>query len=177
MSAFPNEYTARRVADASLRACKVCFKPTTTVLVSLNQADFFYTCAAHLKDASFSEPVKPQAYADLLQKRAELETRITLLTKQCAAAKPYLWSSVMTKVGLGEAEKPAELYESLVGLLAAAKAELGGVNDEINSYTFKTHTLDKHMYQMRLNAHAQGKPRAPRPRAQPAFPSVPLNPL
>ncbi|KAJ7283498.1 VPS4-associated protein 1 [Mycena rebaudengoi] len=35
----------------------VCYKPTTTVLATINTVDFFYTCATHLTDPGFGSPV------------------------------------------------------------------------------------------------------------------------
>jgi len=34
MASFPNVYTHRKVADTASKACEICYKPTTSVLVT-----------------------------------------------------------------------------------------------------------------------------------------------
>ncbi|KAJ5569915.1 uncharacterized protein N7459_009345 [Penicillium hispanicum] len=70
-----NVYHLRRVADTSAKACLVCYKPSTSVLItpdnkfyaanllvytyghSLSSQDFFYVCPAHLQDRHFCSPI------------------------------------------------------------------------------------------------------------------------
>ncbi|KAI9574503.1 DUF1742-domain-containing protein [Boletus coccyginus] len=49
---FPNLYYKRTAAAA--KACFVCYKPTATVLATIDTADFFYTCPIHLTDRGFA---------------------------------------------------------------------------------------------------------------------------
>ncbi|KZZ99215.1 hypothetical protein AAL_02766 [Moelleriella libera RCEF 2490] len=53
---FPNLYTHRKVADAAAKACDVCYKPSSSVLITADKLDFFYVCPAHLKDPYFCSP-------------------------------------------------------------------------------------------------------------------------
>jgi len=53
---FPNIYTHRKVAEASAKACDICYKPSTSVLITPDKKDFFYVCPAHLKDRYFCSP-------------------------------------------------------------------------------------------------------------------------
>ena len=39
------------------RACYVCYKPTTTVLATVNTVDFVYCCDGHLTDPGFATKV------------------------------------------------------------------------------------------------------------------------
>lgn len=39
------------------KACFVCYKPTTTVLATINTVDFIYTCDNHLTDPGFASQV------------------------------------------------------------------------------------------------------------------------
>ncbi|GJN76428.1 AAA-ATPase vps4-associated protein 1 domain-containing protein [Purpureocillium lilacinum] len=55
-AAFPNVYTHRKVAEASARACDICYKPSTSVLITPDKKDFFYVCPVHLKDRNFATP-------------------------------------------------------------------------------------------------------------------------
>ncbi|KIJ70471.1 hypothetical protein HYDPIDRAFT_79097 [Hydnomerulius pinastri MD-312] len=49
---FPNLYY-KRTAAAS-KACYICYKPTTTVLATVDTIDFLYTCPVHLTDRGFA---------------------------------------------------------------------------------------------------------------------------
>ncbi|TRM68410.1 VPS4-associated protein 1 [Schizophyllum amplum] len=53
---FDNVYYKRTTATA--KACFVCYKPTTTVLATINTTDFLYTCPGHLTDPSFATQVQ-----------------------------------------------------------------------------------------------------------------------
>ncbi|KAG6038822.1 hypothetical protein E4U41_003608, partial [Claviceps citrina] len=57
---FPNLYTHRKVADTAAKACDVCYKPSSSVLITADKkvmgADFFYVCPAHLQDTYFCTP-------------------------------------------------------------------------------------------------------------------------
>ncbi|OAQ70864.1 AAA-ATPase vps4-associated protein 1 domain-containing protein [Pochonia chlamydosporia 170] len=53
---FPNLYTHRKVAESASKACDICYKPSTSVLITPDKKDFFYVCPAHLKDTYFCTP-------------------------------------------------------------------------------------------------------------------------
>ncbi|KAK7426264.1 hypothetical protein QQZ08_007294 [Neonectria magnoliae] len=53
---FPNVYHHRRVAEAASKACDVCYKPSSSVLITPDKKDFFFVCPAHLKDQYFCTP-------------------------------------------------------------------------------------------------------------------------
>ncbi|KAK7470971.1 hypothetical protein VKT23_002385 [Stygiomarasmius scandens] len=52
---FTNLYYKRTTGTA--KPCYICFKPTTTVLATINTVDFLYTCDNHLTDRGFASPV------------------------------------------------------------------------------------------------------------------------
>ncbi|KIY45863.1 DUF1742-domain-containing protein [Fistulina hepatica ATCC 64428] len=52
---FANLYYKRTAATP--KACYVCYKPTQTVLATINTTDFLYTCTVHLTDPGFASPV------------------------------------------------------------------------------------------------------------------------
>jgi len=52
---FPNLYYKRTTAIA--KACYICYKPTVTVLATIDTTDFLYTCAIHLSDHGFATRV------------------------------------------------------------------------------------------------------------------------
>ncbi|GAB0133346.1 hypothetical protein EsDP_00001758 [Epichloe bromicola] len=53
---FPNLYIHRKVAETAAKACDVCYKPSSSVLITADKKDFFYVCPAHLKDTYFCTP-------------------------------------------------------------------------------------------------------------------------
>ncbi|KAI0181562.1 DUF1742-domain-containing protein [Hypoxylon sp. FL1284] len=54
---IPNIWNHRKVADTSAKACEVCYKPSTSVLITPENKDFFYVCPSHLKDRGFCSPI------------------------------------------------------------------------------------------------------------------------
>lgn len=51
-----NVYYKRTAATA--KACYICYKPSTTVLATVDTTDFLYTCPVHLTDPGFATRVK-----------------------------------------------------------------------------------------------------------------------
>ncbi|CAK7214741.1 hypothetical protein SCUCBS95973_002237 [Sporothrix curviconia] len=70
---FPNVYTHRKVAEGSAKGCDVCYKPTTSVLITPENKDFFYVCASHLKERTFCTPIVDKAAEEAKKKKAEDE--------------------------------------------------------------------------------------------------------
>ncbi|PIG88342.1 hypothetical protein AARAC_001377 [Aspergillus arachidicola] len=54
---FQNIYHLRRVADTAAKACYVCHKPSSSVMITPDNKDFFYVCPVHLKDRHFCSPI------------------------------------------------------------------------------------------------------------------------
>lgn len=80
---FPNIFHLRRVADTSSRACTVCFKPTSAVLVSEDgKADFFYICDAHLTDPSFATPQLDPKVEEAKRRQEAMDVEIADLKKK-----------------------------------------------------------------------------------------------
>ncbi|CAG8176726.1 unnamed protein product [Penicillium nalgiovense] len=52
-----NVYHVRRVADTSAKACLICYKPSTSVMITPDNKDYFYVCPAHLQDKHFCSPI------------------------------------------------------------------------------------------------------------------------
>ena len=104
MSAFPNHYHARLVAEKDFKACTLCFKPTTTVLISQNKVDFFYVCPLHLKDEHFSTAIRPDEYKGLETKREELDKKIEDSRKRVERLRPYAWNFLSSMLGSKKGE-------------------------------------------------------------------------
>ncbi|KAJ9134532.1 hypothetical protein NKR19_g8631 [Coniochaeta hoffmannii] len=79
--AFPNKYTHRRVAETNQKSCEVCYKLSTSVLITPDNKDFFYVCPSHLKDTGFCTPVIDQAALEAKRKR-ELEEEVARVKQE-----------------------------------------------------------------------------------------------
>ncbi|EEB05751.1 fungal protein [Schizosaccharomyces japonicus yFS275] len=58
MALIKNSYTVRQVAVSNQKACFICYRPSSTVLVEEAKRDFFYVCRSHLRDPGFATPNK-----------------------------------------------------------------------------------------------------------------------
>ncbi|KAL2110785.1 hypothetical protein VUR80DRAFT_714 [Thermomyces stellatus] len=69
---FPNVYAHRKVAETAKRGCDVCFRPTSSVLLSegTDTKDFFFVCPAHLTDRKFCTPIVDENAAEARKKKA-----------------------------------------------------------------------------------------------------------
>ncbi|KAL7954132.1 DUF1742 domain-containing protein [Trichoderma compactum] len=75
---FPNLYTHRKVAESAAKACDVCYKPSSSVLITPDKKDFFYICPVHLQDRYFCAPkidgdaIKAKREKDLAEEKDKL---------------------------------------------------------------------------------------------------------
>lgn len=178
---FPNTYISRLVAAMASKSCSVCYKPTTTVLVASNNADFFYICENHLKDKSFAEPIQPKEYQLLIKEKLELETDLRGVNKKASSVKPYSWNKVISNFSWESAQleqqkdnndkntkdteqkdssqKENGSYEELVKESNDLDKKLAKLNESIASFKFKNYKLNPSVYKMRLNSHLQAQVR------------------
>ncbi|PLN78879.1 VPS4-associated protein 1 [Aspergillus taichungensis] len=70
---LPNIYHLRRVADTAAKACSICYKPSSCVLITPDNKDYFYVCATHLKDRHFCTPIVDTEGAAAKKKKEEEE--------------------------------------------------------------------------------------------------------
>ena len=76
-----NLYHRRLVAESGAKACWICYRPSSTVLITPDQDDWFHVCPGHLKDPKFAIP---QDEEDLAEKKRqeELEKEIEAVKKE-----------------------------------------------------------------------------------------------
>ncbi|KAG6000062.1 hypothetical protein E4U21_005986 [Claviceps maximensis] len=70
---FPNLYTHRKVAETAAKACDICYKPSSSVLITADNKDFFYVCPTHLKDTYFCTPKIDEATIKARREKALAE--------------------------------------------------------------------------------------------------------
>ncbi|KAF7537404.1 hypothetical protein G7054_g3719 [Neopestalotiopsis clavispora] len=78
---FPNVWHHRKVAESSAKGCDICYKPSTSVLVTPEKQDFFYVCPAHLKDTRFATPIVDEA-AIAAKKKKEMDEELERVKKE-----------------------------------------------------------------------------------------------
>lgn len=195
---FPNEYNVKQVAAGDSKSCVICYKPSSTVLLSSNKADFFYVCPVHLQDDHFAVPVKPENYESLLKLKTELGLKVETLERQLEENKPYIWSKLSTYVMPGSGGKKddknnkdddkkddtkdvksSNKYESIQTELRTVKKDLADTNTLIENFKFKTYQLDQNIYRSRVQQQVKAKQNkviAQKIQLDPTFfPSVPTN--
>ncbi|KAF2256311.1 DUF1742-domain-containing protein [Trematosphaeria pertusa] len=78
-----NVWHHRKVAEGSGKACWICYKPSTSVLITPDKKDFFYICVGHLSDRGFCQPDADEAAAAATRKKKEeLDREIELVKKE-----------------------------------------------------------------------------------------------
>ncbi|KAL5120515.1 hypothetical protein ACEQ8H_001533 [Pleosporales sp. CAS-2024a] len=78
-----NTWHLRKVADNASKACWICYKPTTSVLITPNNKDFFYICPGHVSDRGFCQPDAEEAAAiEAKKKKDELDAEIEKVKKE-----------------------------------------------------------------------------------------------
>ncbi|KAL1597360.1 hypothetical protein SLS59_007389 [Nothophoma quercina] len=80
---FENTYHHRKVAENATKPCNICFKPTSSVLITPNNKDFFYVCIGHLSDRGFCQPDAEEAASITERKnKEEMDREIEKVKKE-----------------------------------------------------------------------------------------------
>ncbi|KAE8353918.1 VPS4-associated protein 1 [Aspergillus coremiiformis] len=79
---FQNNYHLRRVADTAVKSCYVCHKPSSSVLITPDNKDFFYVCPIHLKDRHFCSPIVDAEEEEKKKKEEALAKEIEKVKKE-----------------------------------------------------------------------------------------------
>ncbi|KAI1281536.1 DUF1742-domain-containing protein [Xylaria sp. FL0933] len=79
---LPNRWHHRKVADTSAKSCEICYKPSTSVLITPDKQDFFYVCLAHLKDRGFCSPIIDHDAVAAAKKKKEMDEEVEKLKKE-----------------------------------------------------------------------------------------------
>jgi len=79
--ATKNLYHRRLVAESGAKACWICYKPSSTVLITPEQDDWFHICPGHLIDSKFAIAKDAEDLAEKRRKEA-LDKEIELVKKE-----------------------------------------------------------------------------------------------
>jgi len=80
--ATANVYHLRRVAATASKPCYVCYKPTSSCLITPDNRDFFYVCDGHLKDPGFASPIVSDEEKESDKKKDEMTKAIEEVKKE-----------------------------------------------------------------------------------------------
>ncbi|RYP62442.1 hypothetical protein DL771_009732 [Monosporascus sp. 5C6A] len=78
---FPNVWHHRKVAETAVKACEICYRPSSSVLITPDNKDWFYVCPMHLKDTKFCTPIIDHE-AIAARKKREEDEEIARLKKE-----------------------------------------------------------------------------------------------
>lgn len=79
--ATKNIYHRRLVAESGAKACWICYKPSSTVLITADNGDWFYVCPGHLKDRKFAIAKDEDDVAEK-KRQEELDKEIEAVKKE-----------------------------------------------------------------------------------------------
>ncbi|KAI9696977.1 MAG: hypothetical protein M1836_004938 [Candelina mexicana] len=79
---IPNIWHLRRVAETASKACYICYKPSSSVLITPDSKDYFYVCPGHLKDPGFGSPIINEAEVAAKKKKEEMDREIERVKKE-----------------------------------------------------------------------------------------------
>lgn len=77
-----NVWHLRRVADTAARACYICHKPSSSVLITPDNKDFFYVCPVHLKDRNFCSAIVDAEEQEAKRKQEAMAAEIEKVKKE-----------------------------------------------------------------------------------------------
>ncbi|KAG9197908.1 hypothetical protein B5807_03613 [Epicoccum nigrum] len=180
---FENTWYHRKVAENATKPCNICFKPTSSVLITPNNKDFFYVCVGHLSDRGFCQPDADEAAGIAERKKKEdMDREIEAvkkeyeekqrLKKEKRKAKDKDKDKETKKAEDEEDKKDEKAKEDKIKELSKTGDAAAG------ELTARIYHLNKSFYQMRLDKIRNAEiAKRNRERLQnPAnFPSVPKN--
>jgi len=177
---FTNLYYKRTTGTP--KACYVCYKPTTTVLATINTTDFLYTCDTHLTDTGFASPVGGSSDGvGGARKLALSPEEIAKVKKEWEDQQARKKEREATK----EKEKDKEKEEKTKSDKDKEERKEGKDSDEKSTNTASTtppppptpthqrFTLHRDMFALRLSEHRKRRQAAQAKSLAPKLPSAP----
>ncbi|PSR73482.1 hypothetical protein PHLCEN_2v10774 [Hermanssonia centrifuga] len=177
---FTNLYYKRAVGTP--RDCYVCYKPTTTVLATINTVDFIYTCEGHLSDPEFATQIgessdgaggarkmglSPEEIAKVKEEWEERQKKKQEKAKEQDRGKKE-----------GDAEAKTEDKDETKKSPPPSKSPASPSGSSTpNTPTHQRYTLHRDIFSMRLGEHRKRKQTAQARALAPLLPGAPRSPL
>lgn len=180
--ASKNLYYRRLVAESGAKSCWICYKPSSTVLITPENDDWFHICPGHLTDRSFA--IAKDADEIAQKKRdAEIEAEIQAVKKEYEEKIRKKLEKRKTKDGDKDKDKAKESDKAAEETAEKEQRDkLEKLEEEKKKAAKPTvegsrvFELSKQFYQMRLQKKRDAdlaKRTKERLRTPGAFPSVP----
>ncbi|EGV63799.1 hypothetical protein PSN45_004132 [Yamadazyma tenuis] len=159
---FTNEYKLRQVADSQSKSCVICYKSSSSVLVTTNSVDFFYVCPSHLADEHFAVHSVNDAYNALVKEKDELVELVTQLKVKIEKNKPSVFAKLPGFSSSNEGDKDKDkdktnTYETLTKEKEIHEKKLQQLDTDIANFKFKDYVLNNDIFRMRLKNYINKK--------------------
>ena len=182
-SGLTNLYHRRLVADSAAKPCWICYKPSSTVLITPDSSDYFYLCAGHLSDSKFAIAKDAEDLAEK-KRQEQLEREIESVKKEYQdrlakkAAKKAAKDSKDEKKSASdkEADEAEKEKDEKVKELEAKKSGSAEGGKKAVVEGPRVFELQKQFFQMRLQRKRdaeRARQQRERMRQPGLFPSVP----
>ncbi|GMM37119.1 Vfa1 protein [Saccharomycopsis crataegensis] len=191
---FENIYRVRKVSEKDGKACFICYKPSSTVLITQDQKDLFYICPNHLKDSrNFGNPIYGPELEELKQRLKAKEDREKILTflinektKFGSFGKILGWGDKPKKEESEDKDKDTKKTERSKSIdelrsdLNTIMKDKSSIEEQIRlgELNVKQFVLNSDIFKIRIRAHRKKidlQQRAAKIQSGEVFPSVPQN--
>ena len=164
-------WTASYQTTGTPKACYVCYKPTTTVLATINTTDFLYTCDTHLTDPGFASSVSESSDgASGVRKLGPSPEEIEKVKNE--------WEETQKRKQEKEKEKESEKKdkdkEEGKESLKDTKPMASPPTPVARAPTHQKFVLHRDMFALRLSEHRKRRQTAQAKELAPRFPGAPL---
>lgn len=187
---FTNLYYKRTAGTP--RACYVCYKPTTTVLATVNTVDFIYVCDGHLTDPGFAAKVgesgdgvgagakkmglSPEEIAKVKADWEERQARKKEKEKEKSKDKEQEKEKEKNKKESDKAQEDKE-GKSTKDRQESATPPNAGSGSATPQPTHERYTLHRDIFALRLAEHRRRRQAAQASALAPRLPQAPKAPL
>ncbi|KAF2155632.1 DUF1742-domain-containing protein [Myriangium duriaei CBS 260.36] len=178
-----NLWHHRKVADTASKACMICYKPSSSVLIMPDNKDFFYICPSHLKDRNFAVPTEDELKAaEERKKKEEMDKEIEKIKAEYEEKLRKKKEKKDKKKGKDEKEEKKDEGKSEEELEKEKQDKINAVSKQESKTDDgpRIFRLQKHFYNMRLEKMRTAelaKRNRERLRNPATFPSVPTGQL
>ena len=162
---------ATRKTAGTPRACYVCYKPTPTVLATVNTVDFIYACDTHLKDPGFATRISdtPDVTTEAIAKVKEEYEAAQQKAKRKAAEK----SKEGAEEGKDGHGKETEASKGAKPRPPSTPGALGSGSPGVVTPKHEKYSLHRHIFAMRQDEHRRRRQASEARTLAPKLPSAP----
>ncbi|KAI6035501.1 VPS4-associated protein 1 [Pisolithus orientalis] len=167
-----NVYYKRTAATA--KACYICYKPSTTVLATVDTTDFLYTCPVHLTDPGFATRVKDHDNDDTKKLSASAE-EIARVKQEWEEKQKRMREKQKQKQKEEKRKEDDKQKVPEESSTSDKKPEAPGAGQPTVSPrpTHERYVLHRHIFNLRLAEHRKRRQAAQAKTLAPRLPGIP----